>query len=129
MIIASFIFSALILQFNGLLNLGLFYVIMISLLFSLIPPILTFGIVSIAKNKIEAATLYKGLSMFLVLPIVAFFIQNQWKYSFGIIPFFWTFNAFKLNLTLWPFIFNFCIGVGVHLIFITLFYRIYKRKI
>lgn len=128
MILASFIFSLLILQFNGLIKMNFIYMIMISILFSLIPPLLTFSIVSIAKNKIVAATLYKGLSMFLVLPIAAFFIKSTWRFSFGIIPFFWTFNAFELTGKFWLSLGNLLIGIIAHFIFILVFYNLYKRK-
>jgi len=129
MVIASFFFSIIILQFNGLINLKFIYLVMISVLFSFIPPILTFSIVAFAKNKIEATTMYKGLSMFLVLPVAAFFIKSGWKYGFGAIPFFWTFNAFQLEGALWLSLGNFLIGLVVHLIFIVLFYTLYKKKI
>ena len=73
--------------------------------------------------------MYKGLSMFLVLPVAAFFIKSGWKYGFGAIPFFWTFNAFQLEGALWLSLGNFLIGLVVHLIFIVLFYTLYKKKI
>ncbi len=129
MVVASFIFSLFILSFNGLITFSIFYTISISMLFSLIPPVLTFAIIGIAKNKIEAATLYKGLSMVLFLPIAAFFIHNEWRFAFGIIPFYWTFNAFKVVNDIWYFLLNFVAGITVHTLFILLLYNMYKRKI
>lgn len=128
MVISSYIFSFFILMFNGIFSVSVFYNLFISLLFSLIPPILTFSIVTIAKNKIEAATLYKGLSMVLFLPVAAFFIQTEWRFAFGILPFYWTFNAFQFIDDIYKFLMNFFTGLIVHFVFITIFYRLFKKK-
>jgi len=129
MVFSSFIFSVLMLHFNGLITIPIFYNISISVLFSLIPPVLTFLIVSIAKNKIEAATLYKGMSMVLFIPVAAFFIREEWRPLFGIVPFYYTFNSFNKLGEFWPFILNFLAGITTHFLFIIILYRIFKRKV
>ncbi|NQU87178.1 MAG: hypothetical protein HQ541_15595 [Mariniphaga sp.] len=129
MVLLGLLFSILILLFNGLIFLSFINIILASILFSLIPPILTFAIVSFSKNKIEAVTMYKGLNSFLVIPLAAFFIPFAWKYAFGIIPFFWTFNSIQIMENNKPVIISFLIGIVVHLIFIIFLYRIYNRKV
>jgi fluoroquinolone transport system permease protein len=129
MIFLGFIFSFFILFLNGLIRPDLWFIILLSLLMALIPPILTFSIISFAKNKIEAATMYKGLSMFLFLPVVAFFIQGGWHFLFGVIPFFWTYSAFQVVGDPLKFLMFFIISGSIHTVFIGILYRLYKRKI
>ena len=129
MVFMGFIFSLFIFLFNGLITFGIFHLIALSLLFSLIPPVLALSMVSFAKNKIEATTIYKGLSIFLVLPVAAFFIRSQWNYLFGIIPFFWTYNAVRLVPVLHSFIFSFTASLFIHLVLLWLLYRHYKKLV
>jgi fluoroquinolone transport system permease protein len=129
MIFIGFLFSFLILVFNSLINFNLFQLVILAVLFSLIPPILTLVIVTFATNKIEAATLYKALSLVLFLPVIAFFIQPQWQYMFGIIPFFWTFNAVHAIANQLMFFLNIAISVITHTLLILCLYRHYKIKI
>lgn len=125
----GFIFSFCILLLNGLSSPDLLHIIPLSLLFALIPPILALTIASFAKNKIEAATFYKGLCMLLFLPVVSFFIKGGWSYFFGVIPFYWTFKAFQLMPTLWSFLLFFVVSVSAHLITILMLYNLYKRRV
>jgi len=127
-IVLGFIFSLFILLLNNLIHLNLMAILSLSLLFALIPPVLTFAITAFAKNKIQAATMYKGLSIILFLPMVAFFFPGNLKFLPGIIPFFWTFNAFfNVGEPLF-YILNFGISVITHSLAITYFYNLYKRK-
>lgn len=129
MILLAFVFSCILLTFNSLIHFSFFTILSLSVLFSLIPPILTFCIVAFSKNKIEAATFYKGLSMILVLPFAAFFISPEWKYVFGIVPFFWTYNAFHINEFGLKYLSNFGVGIGVHMLYIWIFFKIYLNRI
>lgn len=128
MILLAFVFSFILLTFNSLIHFTFIQVFTISVLFSLIPPILTFCIVAFSKNKIEAVTFYKGLSMVLVIPFAAFFISHDWKIVFGIVPFYWTYNAFQFKQFGMEFLLNFSAGIMVHLIYIWLFFKIYLNR-
>jgi len=124
----SFVFSILIITFNGLVHFGLLKTVALSVLFSFIPPILTFTIVSFSKNKIEAVAMFKGLNIFLVLPAAGFFVPGIWKFAFGVIPFFWTFDAFfseGISLLFWILS---AVSLLIHFLFIFLFYQIYNRR-
>ena len=124
----GFCFSLFILLFNGLIRFGLLPVLLISLLFALVPPVLTFSITAFAKNKIEAATLYKGLNIVLFIPVIAFFIRGETKYVFGIIPFFWTFETVHLNTLNLHFVVSFLLGLTLHIFLIWLLYKIYNKR-
>ena len=124
----GFIFSLFILLFNGLKHFDLLPILLISILFALVAPVLTFAITALAKNKIEAATLYKGLNIILFAPIVAFFIRGELKYFFGIIPFFWTFEAIHIRALNFYFVISFIIALITHLFLIWLLYKMYIRR-
>jgi len=129
MVFLGFIFSVFILLLNGLIRPDFFQILAVSILFSLIPPVLTFSITAFAKNKIEAATLYKGLNILLFIPVFAFFIESPLKLLMGIIPFYWTFETMH-NITLSsPFYFDILIGAVLHSAFIILLYKTYKNRI
>jgi len=125
----GFIFSLIILIFNGLVRYGFWETIALSVLFSFIPPVLTFAITAFARNKIEAATMYKGSSLVLFLPIIAFFVDETWKYFFGIIPFFWTFEAVYFTGNPMKFMLSFVVSFVFHFVVSFMLYRIYCKKI
>ena len=124
----GFIFAIFILVFNGLVHFGELPVLLISLLFALVPPVLTFSITAFAKNKIEAATLYKGLNIILFIPLIAFFIRGELRYLFGIVPFFWTFETVHITTFNFQFIISFLVALTTHLFLIWLLYKIYIRR-
>lgn len=127
-IFIGFIFSLLILLLNGLFQFKPLPLVMASLLFALIPPVLMLAITAFAKNKIEAATLYKGLNIVLFIPVIAFFIRGELRYLFGIIPFFWTFEMIHINMLNFHFVVSFLVALTTHVFLIWLLYKIYKRR-
>lgn len=128
MIFMGYLFSALILLFNGLIHFHYYQIITISLLFALIPIVSTFAITAFAKNKIEAVTLYKALNILLFIPVIAFFVDGGLKMLFEIIPFFWIFETVRLaNLNL-QIIISFLLALITNIILSWLLYRIYKKR-
>lgn len=124
----SYLFAFFVLLFNGLIQLNILVLVSLPFLFALIPMIFTFAIAAFAKNKIEAATMYKGLNTFLILPAVAFFIPASLKYIFGIIPIFWTFNALSVIHEPLAYSLNFVIAIITHLLLAVILYKIYVKK-
>jgi len=128
-VFSGFIFSLFILIFNGLIKYSPVELIVLAVLFSFIPPVLTFAITAFARNKIEAAAMYKGLSLLLFSPVIAYFVDGAWKYLFGLIPFFWTYevmyfigNPLKFALSsAGSFVFHFVVSF--------MLYRIYCKRI
>ena len=124
----GFIFSLLILLLNGLTYFEILPLVMISLLFALVPPVLTFSITAFAKNKIEAATLYKGLNVVLFIPLIAFFIRGETRTLFRIIPFFWIYESVHINMLNLHFFVSFLVALTSQIIIIRVLYRIYIRR-
>ena len=124
----GYIFSVLILLMNGLIHLNLLQLIVIPMLFALVSPVATFAITTFSKNKIEAATLYKAMNVFLFIPVIAFFVESSLKYIFFVIPFFWIFETVRLaNLNV-----QITISILTGLIYngfiCWLLYNLYKKK-
>ncbi len=126
--ILGYTFSLFILLFNGLIYLNFYIAISLSVLFALIPLVLTSAIIAFAKNKIEAAAMYKGLNTFLIFPIVAFFLPGYLKYFFGIVPFFWTFNALHEINSPGFYVLSFFISIFTQLLLAGILYKIYMKK-
>ena len=61
-----------------------------STLFGLLAPIMALAVASLANNKMEGMTWYKGLNLIVTLPLAAFFLPD-WSYCFGVFPSFWAY--------------------------------------
>ena len=128
MILIGYLFSAAIFLYNGLIHLPYYKILLISFLFALIPPVSTFAITAFAKNKIEAATLYKALNVLLFIPVIAFFVEGGLKMLFKIIPFFWIFETIRLSMLNLQFIFPFLFALITNIALAWLLYIIYKKR-
>ena len=128
MVLMGYLFSTLILLFNGLIHFHYYQIIILSLLFALIPPVSTFAITAFAKNKIEAATLYKALNVLLFIPVVAFFIDGVPKILFKIIPFYWIFETIRLVSLNLQIAISFLLALITNIFLAWLLYRIYKKR-
>ena len=101
----------------------------LSLLFALMAPIATLGIVTFANNKVEGVTMLKGINFMMMLPLLAFFISSSWKFVLGIIPVYWTYLIFQsLNEPL-HFATYFSIGLAMHTLLLAVLYRWFSRKV
>lgn len=76
---------------SGIADLEVGASIGIALLFGLTAPLITLSIATFAKNKIEGMALFKVIDLILMLPLLAFFLDEPLRYLFGIIPTFWTY--------------------------------------
>ncbi len=128
MIVLGYLFSFLILAFNGLIHFPVLQIIIVSILFALIPPVLTFAITAFAKNKIEAATLYKGMNVLLFIPVIAFFVNGWLKCVFEIIPFFWIFDTLRLANLNRQFAVSFFLAILTNIFLAWVLYKIYNKR-
>ena len=122
----SFLYVFLTLVLNSLIVLSVWKIIFLSFITSLIAPIVMFFIVGYAKNKIEAATMFKLGNTLLFLPVIAFFIDSAWTKITAIIPLYWTFMAFD-NINDTSFYLYSFVSVLVHSLFIILSIKRMKR--
>ena len=96
MSIFSFITILLFPALSGLLEetqFSYYQYIPVAVLFTLFTPFSALLVSTFANNKVQAFAIFKiGGTVFLV-PLFAFFIADNLKYAFGVIPNFWSFMA------------------------------------
>jgi fluoroquinolone transport system permease protein len=87
-----------------------------SLLFAFMAPIMALAVASLAGNKMEGMTWYKGLNLLVVLPVAAFFVPD-YAYCFAFLPTFWPYWSLYHFLT----IDNYSLFLGIAFVVLLLF--------
>lgn len=128
MFITGFILCFTVIKGAGLVSLNLTQVLVLSFLCALSGPANTMLIVSFANNKIEGATYFKLLNMFIMAPMVSVFIIGAAKYLLGVFPFFWVFQSF-MNYQ-YPTAFYLHVGLGIlsHLAYLAITFWMFFNK-
>ena len=129
MSVLSFIYILLFPALTGLIDISLFDYLPIAVLLALFTPVMGLIANIVANNKVQAFAVFKMLGGVFFLPLFAFFINNDLKYVFGIIPNFWTFMALDklLNTGTQDVVF---LGIGFisHLTLLTLLFYLFNKK-
>jgi hypothetical protein len=125
----SWVYTLLILMLSDSEDMLLWQKISAALLFSLLPPMITLAAVTFARNKIEGVTIMKLLNFIIFLPVAGFFIDIPWKYLFGIIPFFWSYQIMEVYNNIGMFMLSLGIGIIMHLLVLRLIFAMFIRKI
>ncbi len=68
----------------------------ITLISSLLTPLVGLLLVAIANNKVEGLAVAKVLGVFVIGPGAGYFMASSWQWLLGIIPTYWTVKAFIL---------------------------------
>ena len=125
----SWIYTLLILLLSGSVEMLFWQKISAAFLFSLLPPLITLVSVTFARNKIEGVTIMKLMNFILFLPVAAFFIDLPWKYLFGIIPVYWSYQIMEVYNNNGMFLISLGIGISMHLLALRLIFRIFIKRI
>lgn len=128
MLATGFILCLILIYGSGLLDLSPIQAVLLSLLSALSGPANTLLIISIANNKIEGATYFKGLNMFVMAPLAAIFIVSPLRYLFGILPFFWVFASFMEYQDTGSFIVHLSMGLVSNILYLVLTYLLFLRR-
>ena len=67
--------------------------LLLSLVTAFIVPLYALTINSIVKNRVEGMIYIKAMNIIVLLPILAFFVPENYKHLFGIIPTHWIFQS------------------------------------
>ncbi|MBE3122157.1 MAG: hypothetical protein IMZ43_02050 [Thermoplasmata archaeon] len=114
---------------TGLIDISLFDYLPIAVLLALFTPVMGLIANIVANNKVQAFAVFKMLGGVFFLPLFAFFINNDFKYIFGIIPNFWTFMALDklLNTGNQDIVF---LGIGFiyHFVFLAVLFYLFNKK-
>lgn len=125
----TFLTTMLMLLGTGIIDIDWWSAIMVSFLFSLIAPLVLLALPSFSQNKVEGLAFFKAFNLLLILPAASFFISSKISYLFALLPLYWTFHFFDAvnqgEETL-----RYLLGaVVVHVIWIGLLIRLFKRKV
>ena len=101
----------------------------IALVMAMGAPIYGLMLASLANNKVQGLAILKGLGIFLLGPMLAWFVAEPWASLFGIFPNYWPAKAFWLLLegqTYWGYL---LVGILVSVVWIVLLFRNFQRVI
>lgn len=94
-VVLSLLYVPLTLLASGLVPLSLVpAVAAVALLAGLMAAVFALIIVAFASNKVEGLALTKGLSVFMLGPLAAYFVSSDWQLMFGVLPTYWPVKAF-----------------------------------
>ncbi|MBN2349351.1 MAG: hypothetical protein JXJ22_10960 [Bacteroidales bacterium] len=125
----AFLFSLVLILFSGIIHIPIWQAILLSMLYSLLAPFVALVVLSFARNKIEGATLFKGLSFIVALPVAGIFIDSGWRYLLGIIPLYWTYES-VMNFSNIPYFFMcFISSLVLHIIILFLTFRLFRSRV
>lgn len=119
----------LMINLSGISYPGFTNSILLSIQYGLTAPFITLIIATFAKNKVEGMAFFKGVDLILILPIISFFISGSIKYIFIIIPTYWTFNLYSQSIGNGLTLKYFLSGLIVYLLFISILYTQFKRRV
>lgn len=129
----SFVLSALYIvitvPLTGLIRLEHpLQIVLPALLSALFAPVVTLFLVAFAKNKLEGFALMKGAGLILLGPMASFFVIGEARWLFGVLPTFWSLQAFVAALAQQPYAIYWIGGVIYHLVLIGVLYQRYQRQ-
>ena len=92
-------------------------------------PIYALLLAAFANNKVQGLALMKGMGIFYIAPIAAWFVPEPWQWLLGVMPTYWPVKAFW-QLTdgqaYWPAL---VLGTAVAALYLWAFLRRFKRAI
>lgn len=95
----AFVFTFFMLLLNGLHRISIVEMLLNSLAFALITPILVLIEVSFASNKVTGFTVFKTLNFIFMIPVASFFIESKWITLMGLIPTYWPMQSIYHTLS------------------------------
>jgi len=125
----TFLFVFIMLYFNNLHHIPVDVILLNSLIFALITPVVVLLEVTYASNKVTGFTIFKGLNFILMLPVVSFFVNSEWNRVIGVIPTYWSLNSLVHFINQDPFTTDAIISIIYSIVLIVLLSFLFKRKV
>ncbi len=111
--LGTMIYVLLVLAFNPLAQFSGLPLVLTAFNLSLLTPVLALLIAAIGKNKVEGLTYFKMFDLIVLTPFLPFFLAEQWKYPFMIVPTFWPVHGGASHLEGEYEIFYWYMGIGI----------------
>lgn len=128
--VISFIYTLFILPLIGLISVDYVTLLFIAFLTALEAPLTALYLVVFAGNKVEGLALSKALGIFMVAPLVGYFIDSKLKLLAGIIPFYWPVMALVIgNHTKLDYWMHIILGLFVHFVFLIILLKRFNKRI
>jgi fluoroquinolone transport system permease protein len=118
-----------ILKLNGIINISVTNSVLLSMQYGLTAPFITLIVGTYANNKIEGMAFFKGIDLFLIIPILYFFLQGWVKHIFAFIPAYWTFRLFEKSVQNSDSVLFFLYGLVVYLLVIFILFIQFKKRV
>ncbi len=128
-ILVSIIFSWSIFHFAPLVDMNGLQEIALALQFSLLSPLLALSVAVFAKNKVEGLAQYKIYNLFVILPLIIYFLDHKALHLLGIFPSYWSFRSIEMIASGGAFWTYFGIGCLVYLLFLYILVRLFEDKV
>lgn len=100
----------------------------ISFLAGLIAPMLALLVALLSKNKMEGMTWFKGINIFVSLPLLAYFVPDSYAWLFGILPAYWPYEVLMQVILVSDFSHEFLIGFGYAAFLLMILIHLFTRK-
>lgn len=123
-IIISLTLTLLTFPWNGLLYLPLGQLFWVAVVAAPLAPIFALFLAVFAANKVQGFAIMKGSGIFLVAPLIGYFIDSNWQRLFGLIPTYWPLKLYWVFEAGQPYGWlYFIVGLGIQAIYLALFLR------
>lgn len=123
-----FLFALVFMPASGIVNFKIGRFIPVALVLATEAPLLGIFLVGFASNKVEGLAMAKGAGIYIVAPIVGYFIHSPLQYIAGLSPVFWPAKAY-LTDSLAGYLIYLGIGLIVHLAWFMPLYWKFSQKI
>ncbi|MEM1324342.1 MAG: hypothetical protein AAGI23_00230 [Bacteroidota bacterium] len=128
--IFSTVSAYIVIRFSGIAFPGEVNTALLAIQYGLVAPFIALLVATFAANKVEGMAFFKGVNLFLLLPIVTFFIKGIWQYAFAVIPTFWTYSFYEKSVeAAAPNVVWYLSGLVVYALAIVLVFLRFKGKV
>lgn len=101
----------------------------VAILSGILAPLFGLGIATFASNKVEGLALVKALGIFLLGPLVAYFMDSNWQLLLGALPTYWPAKSFWVASEGGSFWAYFLVGLAYNLVLAVLLLRRFREKV
>lgn len=89
----TFLLNFIMLQVQAFYTVAIWQNVVLSAIVALIVPVYALGINSFVKNRMQGMVYAKAFNIIVLIPFAAFFVPEQFKWAFGVLPTHWLFQA------------------------------------
>lgn len=91
-------------------------------------PLWALVFLAIARDKVQGMVVMKGLNVFSIIPIIAYFIEEPFQWIFGVVPLYWPYKILWMGLEGRDLFIPTIIGILLHIFFILVLVKRFKQS-